>query len=193
VILFAHGPEPGEARVTRLVRGRASMEMTRQVREEGFRRYAGPAGRGRRWRLGALTALILLFLAGTWLAGLIALSGGSLGLAFGVSGGATYLASHGEGAATFVRDPQAATANYFRTSTPTGMALDVGEFALLFAGSGGGAAAGRTLAWMCAVPGVIPPDGSVLLEGWSDDLIPLNPGMTEPDFLAMPRGQEAGF
>ncbi len=70
------------------------------------------------WLAGALDAL------GTWwdslglggqiavgvgIAALIALSGGSLGLAFGVSGAATYLLDHSHGLASFSRDPATAT------------------------------------------------------------------------------------
>ncbi len=105
------------------------------------------------WLAGALDAL------GTWwdglglggqvavglgLAALIALSGGSLGLAFGASGAATYLLDHSHGLAAFSRDPATATRRYLATATPQGAVVDLGEFALTFApGNLAGAAGGR--------------------------------------------------
>jgi PrsW family intramembrane metalloprotease len=105
------------------------------------------------WLAGALDAL------GSWwdslglgsqiavglgIAALIALSGGSLGLAFGASGAATYLLDHGHGLAAFSRDPAAATRRYLATTTPQGAIADLGEFALTFApGNLAGAAGGR--------------------------------------------------
>jgi hypothetical protein len=77
-------------------------------------------------------------------AALIALSGGSLGVAFGISGVATYGIAHAHGAATFTRDPVSATRSYLTTTTPAGALLDAAEFALTFApGNFAGAAAGR--------------------------------------------------
>lgn len=75
---------------------------------------------------------------------LIALSGGSLGLALGLSGVATYALEHGHGAADLVRDPRRATRDYLRTTTPLELLLGLGEFALTFApGNFAGAAGGR--------------------------------------------------
>ena len=83
-------------------------------------------------------------LIGVGVAALIALSGGSLGLAFGVSGALTYTAEHAQGAATFIRDPAAATRSWLNTTTPAAAALDLAEFGLTFApGNFAGAAAGR--------------------------------------------------
>ena len=72
-------------------------------------------------------------LVGVGIAALVALSGGSLGLAFGISGAATFLLDRSHGAATFVRDPQAAVRSYLATTTPQGMLLDAGETLLTFA------------------------------------------------------------
>lgn len=81
---------------------------------------------------------------GAGIAALIALSGGSLGLALGVSGIATYGLTKAHGAATFTRNPAAATTNYLSTTTPLEALLDTGEFALTFVpGNFAGAAAGR--------------------------------------------------
>ena len=81
---------------------------------------------------------------GIGIAALIALSGGSLGLAFGLSGVATYGLTHARGAATFVRDPAAGIRGYLATATVTGAILDGTEALLTFAPSNfAGAAAGR--------------------------------------------------
>jgi len=81
---------------------------------------------------------------GIGLAALIALSGGSLGLAFGVSGAATYLLDHSHGLASLSRDPATATRRYLATTTPQGAIVDLGEFALTFTpGNLAGAASGR--------------------------------------------------
>jgi hypothetical protein len=72
-------------------------------------------------------------LVGAGVAALIALSGGSLGLALGGSGAFTYAAGHGAGAADFTRDPVGATRSWPATTTPAGVALDLAEFALTFA------------------------------------------------------------
>jgi hypothetical protein len=81
---------------------------------------------------------------GLGIAALIALSGGSLGLAFGASGAATYLLDHGHGLASFSRDPAIATRRYLATTTPQGAIADLGEFALTFApGNLAGATGGR--------------------------------------------------
>jgi hypothetical protein len=81
---------------------------------------------------------------GAGVAALVALSGGSLALAFGISGVATYGLAHAHGAATLTRDPLAATRSYAANTTPAEALLDAGEFALTFApGNFAGAAAGR--------------------------------------------------
>jgi hypothetical protein len=81
---------------------------------------------------------------GLGIAALIALSGGSLGLAFGASGAVTYLLDHSHGLAAFSRDPTTATRRYLATTTPQGAIVDLGEFALTFApGNLAGAAGGR--------------------------------------------------
>lgn len=81
---------------------------------------------------------------GIGLAALIALSGGTLGLAFGLSGATTYLLEHAHGLATFSRDPAVATRRYLATTTPQGAIVDLGEFALHFAPANlAGATAGR--------------------------------------------------
>jgi len=81
--------------------------------------------------------------AGLAIAALVALSGGSLTLAFGVSGALTYTAEHAQGATTLTRNPTAAIRSYLNTTTPLGAAADLGEFALTFApGNFAGAAAG---------------------------------------------------
>lgn len=81
---------------------------------------------------------------GAGIAALVALSGGSLGLAIGVSGVATYGLTKAHGAATFACNPFAATTSYLSTTTPLEALLDTGEFALTFApGNFAGAAAGR--------------------------------------------------
>jgi len=75
---------------------------------------------------------------------LIALSGGSLGLAFGLSGVTTYALEHGHGAADLLRDPRTAVRDYLSTATPLEAVLDLLEFGLTFApGNFAGAAAGR--------------------------------------------------
>jgi hypothetical protein len=81
---------------------------------------------------------------GLGIAALIALSGGSLGLAFGASGAATYLLDHSHGLASFSRDPATATRRYLATTSPPGAIVDLGEFALTFApGNLAGATGGR--------------------------------------------------
>jgi hypothetical protein len=83
-------------------------------------------------------------LLGVGVAALVALSGGSLGLAFGVSGAATYLAEHGHGTADFLRNPAAATRSYLATTTPAAAGLDLAEFGLTFApGNFAGALGGQ--------------------------------------------------
>ena len=94
------------------------------------------------WWAGRSTGEKLLIGAG--IAALIALSGGSLTLAFGVSGAATYLAEHGRGAADFTRRPTAATRSWLSTTTPATAVLDLAELGLTFApGNFAGAATGR--------------------------------------------------
>lgn len=79
---------------------------------------------------------------GIGIAALVALSGGSLGLALGVSGVATYLMSHGQGAGAFVRDPGGATRSYLATRSPAEMAWDVAETVLTFLPTNAAGAAG---------------------------------------------------
>lgn len=105
------------------------------------------------WLAGALDALgnwwnglgpAGQIVVGVGLAALIALSGGSLGLAFGLSGAAAYLLDHAHGLATLTRDPTVATRRYLALTTPQGAIVDLGEFALTFApGNLAGATAGR--------------------------------------------------
>ncbi len=81
---------------------------------------------------------------GIGIAALVALSGGSFGLAFGISGVATFLLDKGHGAADLSRDPRAATRSYLSTATPASLLLDGAEAALTFApGNFAGAAGGR--------------------------------------------------
>jgi hypothetical protein len=122
---------------------------------------------------------------GVGLAALIALSGGSLGLAFGVSGAATYLLDHGHGLASFSRDPAAATRHYLTATTPQGAVVDLDEFVLTFApGNLAGAAGGRfgrqvvlrnvapelNLGRLTAGKSVILADGSTLARLGEDEL-----------------------
>lgn len=122
---------------------------------------------------------------GVGLAALIALSGGSLGLAFGASGAATYLLDHGHGLASFSRDPAAATRHYLTATTPQGAVVDLGEFVLTFApGNLAGAAGGRfsrqvvlrnvapelNLGRLTAGKSVILADGSTLARLGGDEL-----------------------
>jgi hypothetical protein len=67
VILASHAGVNGESRLTRLVRGRAAMEMTRHARREAYLARSGPAGRVAvlTWRITAAAILVLL-LAGIW-------------------------------------------------------------------------------------------------------------------------------
>lgn len=81
---------------------------------------------------------------GIGIAALVALSGGSLGLAFGISGVATFLLEKGHGAADFTRDPRGATRHYLTTATPASLFLDAVDAILTFApGNFAGAAGGR--------------------------------------------------
>ncbi len=78
------------------------------------------------------------------IAALIALSGGSFGLAMFGSGIFAYVAEHGHGEADFVRDPAKSTRAYLASTTPQALVLDLLEFGLTFAPSGAvGAGAGR--------------------------------------------------
>jgi hypothetical protein len=80
---------------------------------------------------------------GAGVAALVALSGGSFGLALGASGAATYLLGHSRGAAAFVTDPVAATRSYLAHTSPLGVAADVTEGVLTFLpGNFAGAATG---------------------------------------------------
>lgn len=81
---------------------------------------------------------------GLGVAALVALSGGSLGLALGVSGILTWGLDKSAGIATFIRDPHEATRDYLTTATPTQLAADTLGFALTFGpGALGGAVAGH--------------------------------------------------
>lgn len=70
---------------------------------------------------------------GAGIAGLVVLSGGSLGVALGVSGALTWGLDKGHGIATFVRDPHQATRDYITTATPGQVAADTLGVALTFA------------------------------------------------------------
>src|SRR6266545_677798 len=116
-----YSPVPWPAGRRPLHRGVHDAETLQPPGEEGkLARQIGPflTAAPFAWLAGALDAL------GTWwdslglggqiavgvgIAALIALSGGSLGLAFGVSGAATYLLDHSHGLASFSRDPATAT------------------------------------------------------------------------------------
>ncbi|GLY15056.1 hypothetical protein Kisp01_20710 [Kineosporia sp. NBRC 101677] len=69
VILAAHAGVSGESRLTRLVRGRAAMEMARHARLEAHARRSGPARRSQLivWRVSSGLLLVLLA-AALWLA-----------------------------------------------------------------------------------------------------------------------------
>src|SRR6266540_5544818 len=208
---FRYSPVPWPAGRRPLHRGVHDAETLQPPGEEGkLARQIGPflTAAPFAWLAGALDAL------GTWwdslglggqiavgvgIAALIALSGGSLGLAFGVSGAATYLLDHSHGLASFSRDPATATRRYLATTTPQGAIVDLGEFALTFApGNRAGAAGGRygrqavlrgvgprvNLARLAAGKSVILADGTTLsrlgdadrmtFAGWGDDP-PLRP------------------
>lgn len=82
---------------------------------------------------------------GFGVAAVVALSGGSVGLAFGISGVVTYGLGHARGLSDLYRDPQAATREYLRHATPQGVLVDLAEFGLTFApGNFAGAVAGRS-------------------------------------------------
>lgn len=81
---------------------------------------------------------------GVGIAAIIALSGGSLGLAFGIAGVATWGLDKTHGLATFTRNPEHATRDYLLTATPAQLAADTVGVALTFApGNFAGAAVGR--------------------------------------------------
>ncbi|MCM0638918.1 restriction endonuclease fold toxin-2 domain-containing protein [Cellulomonas wangsupingiae] len=83
-------------------------------------------------------------LIGAGIAAAIALSGGSLALAFGVSGVLTWGLDKSHGIATWVQDPEQATRDYFATATPAQLAADTVGAALTFAPTNfAGAAVGR--------------------------------------------------
>ncbi|MGF1661760.1 MAG: Tox-REase-5 domain-containing protein [Kineosporiaceae bacterium] len=85
-------------------------------------------------------------LVGAGIAALVALSGGSFGLALGVSGVATYGLSKAGGLADLTRDPRGATRDYLATATWQDVAVDALEFGLTFApGNVAGAATGRAV------------------------------------------------
>ncbi len=108
-------------------------------------------------------------LVGVGIAALVALSGGSLGLAFGISGVATYLLEHGRGGADFLRDPGRATRSYLATTTPMGMLVDGAEAVLTFApGNFAGAQAGRA-ARVAAEDYLIRRGARASVEGWAGE------------------------
>ena len=160
VTTIAAAAPPDTTRRRRLTRGVALLGLAGLLAAglllaPGLARQIGPTLTATPfgWLAGALDAL------GTWwdglglggqiavglgIAALIALSGGSLGLAFGASGAATYLLDHSHALASFSRDPATATRRYLATTTPQGAIADLGEFALTFApGNLAGAAGGR--------------------------------------------------
>lgn len=110
---------------------------------------------------------------GVGVAAVVALSGGSLGLALGVSGILTWGLDKSAGIATFIRDPHQAARDYLATATPAQLAADTLGFALTFGpGALGGAVAGRGVR---AVAGefIADPAGALarrraLLQGASD-------------------------
>ena len=63
-------------------------------------------------------------LVGAGVVALVALSGGSLGVALGVSGVLTWGLDKSHGIATWIRDPRQATRDYFLTATPFQMLMD---------------------------------------------------------------------
>lgn len=84
---------------------------------------------------------------GVGIAALVALSGGSLALAFGVAGVATWALDKSHGIATFTRNPAQATTEYVLTATPGQYIADTVGVVLTFVpGNFAGAAVGRKLA-----------------------------------------------
>lgn len=79
VILAAHAGVSGQARVMRLVRGRAAAEMTRHARQDALDKQTGPDSRARvvLWRVTAV--LVLLLVAGALWLGLRGLPAGGTG------------------------------------------------------------------------------------------------------------------
>ncbi|GIG40640.1 hypothetical protein [Cellulomonas phragmiteti] len=85
---------------------------------------------GRWWHNQSLATQLLV---GAGIVALVALSGGSLGVALGVSGVLTWGLDKSHGIATWMRDPRQATRDYFRTATPFQMAMDGLAIATTFA------------------------------------------------------------
>ncbi|MEU2200580.1 restriction endonuclease fold toxin-2 domain-containing protein [Isoptericola sp. NPDC019482] len=138
---------------------------------------------------------------GAGVAGLVVLSGGSLGVALGVSGALTWGLDKGHGIATFVRDPNQATRDYIATATPGQVIADTAGVALTFApgnfigarvGQGGRAVAddiaADPAAWMATRRAMLreePERGSVPLEWFlARKPIPLADGTTRPALSA---------
>jgi len=84
---------------------------------------------GNWWHDQPLGAQLLI---GAGIAAAIALSGGSLALAFGVSGVLTWGLDKSHGIATWVQDPEQATRDYLATATPVQLAADTVGVALTF-------------------------------------------------------------
>ncbi|MBD7919153.1 hypothetical protein H9657_12815 [Cellulomonas sp. Sa3CUA2] len=76
---------------------------------------------GRWWHSQSLGTQILV---GAGVVALVALSGGSLGVALGVSGVLTWGLDKSHGIATWLRDPRQATRDYLLTATPFQMLMD---------------------------------------------------------------------
>jgi len=106
-----------------------------------------------RWLAGVMNAvgnwwhdqpLGVQLLIGAGVAAAIALSGGSLALAFGVSGVLTWGLDKSHGIATWVQDPERATRDYFARATPAQLVADTVGVALTFGPANfAGAAVGR--------------------------------------------------
>lgn len=116
--------------------------------------------------------LVTQLAIGAGIAGLVVLSGGSLGLAMGVSGALTWRLEKGHGIATFVRDPNQATRDYIATATPGQVIADTAGVALTFApGNLAGAGLGKGIravahdiaadpgAWLAARRALLREDG----------------------------------
>jgi hypothetical protein len=139
---------------------------------------------------------------GAGIAGIVVLSGGSLGVALGVSGVLTWGLDKGDGIATFVRDPNQATQDYITTATPGQVTADTLGFALTFApGNFIGARIGQGIrataddiardpsAWLAAQRAAVrddPERGSIDIE-WllGRKPVPLADGTTRPALSAV--------
>ncbi|MCC2319564.1 hypothetical protein [Cellulomonas xiejunii] len=85
---------------------------------------------GRWWHSQSLGTQILV---GAGVVALVALSGGSLGVALGASGVLTWGLDKSHGIATWLRDPRQATRDYLLTATPFQMVMDGVAIATTFA------------------------------------------------------------